>query len=71
MKPKRSQSAFRIIQQMDDLHKPVNQILEDRTNNFVLDYTQLKSFLKNAIGNEDNRYHRKLYLRHKSRNSYA
>ena len=38
---------------MDDLHKPVNQILENRTNNFVLDYMQLKSFLKNAIGNED------------------
>ena len=37
---------------MDDLHKPVNQILEDRTNNFVHDYIQLKSFLKNAIGNE-------------------
>lgn len=53
MKPKRSQSPFRIIEQMDDLHKPVNQILEDRTNNFVLDYIQLKSFLKNAIGNED------------------
>ena len=38
---------------MDDLHKRVNQILEDRTNNFALDYIQHKSFLKNAIGNED------------------
>ena len=38
---------------MDDLHKPVNQILEDRTNKFVLDYVQLKSFQKNAIGNDD------------------
>ena len=38
---------------MDDLHKPVNQILEDRTNKFVLDYVQHKSFQKNAIGNDD------------------
>ena len=38
---------------MDDLHKRVNQILEDRTNNFALDYIQHKIFLKNAIGNED------------------
>ena len=38
---------------MDDLLKPVKQILEDPTNNFVLNYIQLKSFLENAIGNED------------------
>ena len=51
--PKRSQSLTRFIENLDETLKPIKPILNDKNNNFILDFHQFKSLLENACSIEN------------------